>query len=389
MKNSLLLAFRYMAYYRVRTVILVVCLSIAAFLPLAVHVLVSYYNRVMIERAQATPLVIGAEGSEYDLVFGTVYFKGRLERRISMQEADDVRREGLAVAIPMYVRFTAGGHAIVGTTLDYFQFRGLQPANGTLPQMLGDVVLGATAARRLGLDVGDKLLSDDEELYDISSTYPLLMRVSGILEETGTADDMVVFADVRTTWIIEGIGHGHVGAQEVTDPMMLRAASGRNMVLSGAVVQHNEITPEALDSFHFHGERKDFPLTAVIVLPRDDKSATILKNRYGLREGVQAVVPRKVVEEMTGIVLRVKRFFDAVFVMVLASTALFLVLVVMLSLRIRQREFQTLHKIGCSRSTVFALQAAEVALLLAVSLTAAAALSGAMMWYVVRFDVLL
>ena len=389
MKHALLLAFRYTAYYRVRSAILVVCLSIAIFLPAAVHLLVGRYNRIMIERADRTPLVIGAHGSVYDLVLSTLYFKGRLRQHLTMAQVDVIRDGGLATPVPLYVRFTAGGRPIVGTTLDYFQFRELRARHGTLPQVLGDVVLGAAAARRLGLGVGDKLLSDDEKLYDISSSYPLLMRVVGVLEESGTADDLVVFADVKTTWIIEGIGHGHLDARSVTDPAMLRGASQDNLVMSGAVVQYTEITAEDLDSFHFHGDEETFPITAVIALPRDAKSATILKARYRLAEDAQAVVPRKVVRQMMDIVFRVKRFFDAVFAMVLASTVLFLLLVMLLSLRIRRREFQTLHKIGCSRSTVFALYAAEITLLLMASLAVAGAAMGGLVWYVARFDVLL
>ena len=389
MRHALLLALRYMLYHRVRTALLVVCVSIAMFLPLAVHVLVGTYNRIMIERSDATPLVVGATGSAYDLVLNTLYFKGRLDQRLTMADVKEISRSGLATPVPMYVRFTAGNLPVVGTSLDYFAFRKLTVAEGTLPQVLGDVVLGATAAERLGVGVGERILSDPEKLYDISSTYPLLMRVVGILAETGTADDMVLFTDVKTTWIIEGIGHGHADATKVTDPTLLTAASDSKIVMSAAVVKYTEITPDLLDSFHFHGREKEFPVSAIIALPHDAKSATILKARYRLSQTAQAVVPRKVVAEMMDVVTRVRRFLDAIFGMVLMSTVLFLVLVVLLSLRIRQREIQTLTKIGCSRWTVFAVQSSEIALLLAVSLAVAAALLGAVMWYVIRFDVLL
>ena len=389
MIHSLAMAFRYMRYHGVRTVILVVCLSVAWFLPLAVHLLVSYYNRIMIERADETPMVVGAKGSAYDLVLNTLYFKGRLEQRLSMAEARTIRAGGLATAVPMHVRFTTGGTPIVGTTLDYFAFRKLTVARGSLPRILGDVVLGSAAARRLGLDVGEKLLSDQEKVYDISSNYPLLMHVVGVLAESGTADDLVVFTDVKTTWIIEGLGHGHADARRISDPSLLTGVDGTNIVMSAAVMQYNEITPESLDEFHFHGDDREYSLSAIIALPHDAKSATIFKARYRLSEDAQALVPTRVVEAMMDIVSRVKRFFDAVFAVVVASTGLFLLLVVLLSLRIRRREFQTLHKIGCSRSTVFALQAAEIVLLLAAGLLVAGCMLGGMMWYVVRFDVLL
>ncbi len=102
-----------------------------------------------------------------------------------------------------------------------------------------------------------------------------------------------------------------------------------------------------------------------------------------------AVRPLETAEEMMDIVFLVQRFFDVVLSLVFASTVLLLTLVVLLSLRIRQREFETLHKIGCGRSTVFAIQACELTLLSGTSALLAASVAGIMMWYVVRFNVLM
>ena len=33
--------------------------------------------------------------------------------------------------------------------------------------------------------------------------------MSGVLEPTGTADDRVIFVDLKTSWIMAGHGHGH------------------------------------------------------------------------------------------------------------------------------------------------------------------------------------
>jgi putative ABC transport system permease protein len=359
------------------------------FLPAAVHVLVGYYNRIMIDRADQTPLVIGAKGSAYDMVLNTLYFKGRIEQRLTMAHADKASEDNLATIIPMYVAYRAEETPLIGTTFDYFSFRKLRVSRGTLPQVLGDVVLGAAAARKLGLAPGDKLKSDQEKVYDITSSYPLLMRVVGVLEETGTADDLVAITDIKTTWIIEGIGHGHTAAQKVTDPSLLLGATDTGVIMSPSVVDHPEVTPDLLDSFHFHGSSDEFPVTSLIALPHNAKSHTILKARYRESADAQAVVPKTVVRSMMDIVFRVKQFLDSIFVMVLVSTGLFLLLVVLLSLRIRKREFQTLSKIGSSRSTVLAVQVGEIALLLLTSAILSAAMLGGLMWYVVRFGVLL
>ncbi len=388
MKHVLPWVLRYLAYYRLRTAILLACLSITFFLPLAVHVLVEVYNRVMIRRAEQVPLLIGAAGSPRDLVLSALYFKGRLEPRLKMAQVAAVQDSGLAAAVPIYLRFTAGGRPIVGTTLDYFAFHDLRVREGTLPQILGDALLGAAVARDLGLRSGDRLLSDQEKVYDISSSYPLLMHVTGVLAETGTADDRVVFTDIKTVWIIEGIGHGHADARTITDPTLAAGMNEQNVSLTAAVAQYQEVTPATLASFHFHGNPDEFPLTAILAYPRDAKAATILKNRY--REGgAQAVVPAEVVAEIMDIVFRVKRFFEANFALVLASSSLFLVLVMALSLRIRRREFLTLYKIGCSRSRIVAIEAVEVALLLLASAAIAAGLTAALLQYAARSNLLL
>ena len=71
------------------------------------------------------------------------------------------------------------------------------------------------------------------------------------------------------------------------------------------------------------------------------------------------LVSREVVNELLGMVLRVKRFFDANFLLVTVSTTLFVGIVIMLSLRLRQREMKTMFKLGCARSTVALLQVTE------------------------------
>ena len=64
-------------------------------------------------------------------------------------------------------------------------------------------------------------------------------------------------------------------------------------------------------------------------------------------------------------------------------------LIVMLNLRIRARERETLFKIGCSRLTVVWLQTAELGLVIGLGLLIAAGLSGALYWYVVTSHVLI
>jgi putative ABC transport system permease protein len=375
MGRVLLLAWRYVAYHKVKTLILILGLTLTIVLPLAAHLLIAHFGSAWMARARATPLVVGARGNRFDLVLKTLYFGSAHVDTTHLSEVETIRAGALGEPIPLHLRYTARGYPIVGTTLGYFEFRGLRVARGTLPLRLGQAVLGATVAAELQLGPGDSLFSDQQSLYDIASTYPLKMHIAGVLEKSDTPDDQAVFIDLKTAWIIDGITHGHQDVAAATDDSVILQRTEENVVTNAAIVEYNEVTPENIDSFHTHAEPDELPLSTIIVRPRDPKSATLLKARYNVSETHRMLVPAEVVEELLGLVFRVKRFFDANFALIAVSTGLFIALVVLLSQRIRQREMETMFKIGCSRMTTFWLQAAELAIVLLISVVLAGVLS--------------
>jgi putative ABC transport system permease protein len=380
--RTLLLTWRYIMAHKLKSTILTVCVTATCFLPLAVHVMIEHYQRDLMARASATPLILGAKGNRYDLVLKSLYFTAENPEPIVMGSVYAVRDTGWASVLPLHVLFTARGNPIVGTTLDYFEFRRLKPAEGTFPLRIGDAVLGAAVAESLELHAGDWIITDQTSLYDIAAVYPLRMRVTGVLKPTGTADDHAVFVDVKTAWIIEGIGHGHTDLAETTDEQLILEARDGEVVGSPAVLEYTEITPANIAAFHFHGDASAFPLTAALVVPNDAKSGTLLMGRLGVSPTEQLLVPVDVVDELMGIVFQIKRFFDAAFAVICASTVLFVTLVVLLSLRIRRREMETMFKIGCSRLTIVRLQAAELGVIVVISLLVSTVLLAGLILFV-------
>jgi ABC-type Zn uptake system ZnuABC Zn-binding protein ZnuA len=259
--------------------------------------------------------------------------------------------------------------------LEYFDFRGLRVARGEGLTRVGDCVLGAAVAEKLGLKPGDKLMSDPENVFDLSGSYPVNMHIQGILEATGAADDGAIFADYKTEWIILGLMHGHQDVANM-DPNMLLGRDGSNVTASAAVLPFQEITDANIILFHTHGDESTFPVSAIIVVPRDTKSATILRGRYeDPNTTVQLLAPKQVIAETLDLVFRVKRFFDAQALLVGAAMALLLALVVLLSLRLRRGEMETMFKIGCARWMAFGMQAAEIAVVLVAGVAIAAVLT--------------
>jgi putative ABC transport system permease protein len=374
--GTLYLAWRYLAYHRLKTAILVTSITLILFLPVGLRVLVRQSSEQLTARAEATPLVVGARGSPLELVLNTLYFRSDDPRPIPHAEAARITGGGLARAIPMYVRFKARDRPIVGTTLEYFEYRDLRIAEGRSLAVLGECVLGSRVASALGVGPGDHVVSSPENVFDLAGVYPLKMRVAGVLEFSDSPDDDAIFADLKTTWIIEGFGHGHADLARPESAAGVLSREGNRITANASVVQYNEITPENIDSFHFHGDLVNYPVTAVVVVPPDAKASALLQGRYQADdEPLQIVRPTTVMDELLATVLTVQRFVVAGAFVVGAATLATASLVFLLSLRLRRREIETLFKIGGSRVAVWTVMASEIVAVLVAGVVAAGGLT--------------
>lgn len=362
------LGMRYVQRNRGKVTLLIAAFTLVWLLPLSIGLLVKRAETQLRARAVETPLLLGKTGSALELTFNGLYFTKPAIATLPYRQVEEVRESGLAEAIPLYARFSASGYRIVGTSLEYFDFRGLEYAEGRPLLRLGECVIGATVAEREGLKEGDSLISSPETLFDLAGVYPLKMKVVGILAPSATPDDGAVFVDPKTTWIIEGLGHGHVEAAESSADQQLKADDSEAVKLNASVVQYNEVTPENAASFHFHGEIGDNPFTSIIVIPNDAKSQAIIKGRYAASEALQLISPEEEMDELFATVFSVQQLVLWLLGVVGAATLLIGGLVFLLSHRLRREEFGHLRRIGADTATLRALIAFEAGFVILSSL---------------------
>ena len=357
MRHAFYLAACYLSFHRARSLTLIACLSLMAALPVGLHQMLEEGQQQMRARALSTPLLLTPSGSAVDTTLAVLNFSGRDLPTVSIGTLNALQDTGWGMTLPIFSRFKVQGQALIGVTLDYFDFRGLQLAAGDTLTLLGDCVLGAEAARALNRRIGDVLLTAPENLFDLAGVFPLKLHVAGVLAPSGTADDAAIFIDLKTSWILEGLGHGHSAPSKPGE-----STAG----LSEARLRtYTEITPDNIDSFHFHGDPNQYPITAGIIVPRDPRSSTLIKGRFVDQQSpVRLIEPRLVVQELMDSFFRITRLFDGVILAVSAATLLALGLVFSLSLRLRRREMETSRHIGCSRLFGVKLVLAELVLLL-------------------------
>jgi putative ABC transport system permease protein len=369
MKQSLYLAYRYLVFHKFRTLVLITAIGLIIFLPVGLQRLITDSEKQMMSRAESFPLIVGAKGSSTDLVINAIYFQHQEMDQLDMEAGRLLNETHLGYSIPLLTVFKAREFPIIGTSLDYFEFRNLKIEAGRNLQFVGECVIGSSVAEELNLYPGDSIISSPENYFDLDGVYPLKMTIVGILDKSGSADDKAVFTDLKTNWIIMGLGHGHQDVTKLQDSTLIMQRDSANVTTTAKLFIYNEIDGENMDSFHFHGDTDTYPVSAFIFVPEDEKSSTILRGRFESDElQNQIVIPTKVVEHLLQSIFRIKHIFNTVFILVGFATLLILALIVTLSLRLRKDEINTMFTMGSSSYKTFEILGLELIILIVLSM---------------------
>lgn len=360
MSGSICLAWRYVCHHRGTTAILITAITLVAYLPAALEVIVNNAERHFRSRSVSTPLVVGPRGSQLELVLASLYFDKPYEAFLSMEDLKGIEDQEMGQEIPLHLRYATRDCPIVGTTAHYFPLRDLRIARGDLWNMLGECVIGAHAAERLNVQIGSRLPVSATSAFVLDSP-PLRLRVVGILAPSETPDDEAIFVHLRTSWIMEGLGHGHVTGSKHGSP---------------EAALYTDITQENAESFHFHGEETDFPISAIVVVPGSTKNETLLLGQYLSSDNTaQITQPQKVIDSLLAKVVMVHSYMIALIAVVTLVTLLTIALVIALSIRLRREEVTTISKMGCSRGAIASMLASQLLIILTVSAVVATALT--------------
>lgn len=360
MKDALFLALRYLRSSPWRTLTLIFCTSIAMILPINTVVAVQILTNKLQQRGLDTPILVGQKGDDFDLTMNALYFKGEIGDPISMAVYEQVDAMNAGLSIPLYIKHSASRTPIVGTSIDYLDARKLTISQGRPFALLGEVVVGAAVADVFQAQVGDTVRSDLQNLYNIAGSYPMNLKIVGILNSVGTVDDLGIFADVRTVWALDGLLHGH---DKVNTSNALNAnQNAENLEATAAIFMFPELNDDNRSTFHLHGDESEMPLSSVLVFPRNQQSHDILLGHFALSEQVQAMKPSKVVDDILEIVLQIQQGLTVYFVALFLSTTAFFVLVLGLSLQLRRTELELIRRIGGSKATIRNMIAAELSL---------------------------
>ena len=161
-------------------------------------------------------MVVGAKGSPTQLILSSIYHIDAPTGNISKREVEQVLKNPMVESmIPLAYGDSYKGYRILGTTPAYLElYQGSLEEGRSIKADL-EVVIGATVAERLGLQVGSHfhgthgMNEEDTEHQHESHAY----QVVGVLERSGLVIDQLIISNIESVWEIHN-EHQHEEGEE-------------------------------------------------------------------------------------------------------------------------------------------------------------------------------
>ncbi|QDV05351.1 outer membrane-specific lipoprotein transporter subunit LolC [Planctomycetes bacterium Poly30] len=203
---------RSLRQHAVSTLITVVAAGLASGLVMSVFT-VSEQSKVAFTGGDiGYDAVLGAKGSPLQLVLNTVYHLETSPGNIPWAVYEETKaRPDVRYAIPYAVGDNLRGYRIVGTTSEIFDVFEYQRGKGfdfdrgrAFSDDRMEAVLGAKAAKDLGLDIGSEFRPSHGVRFQPGTEHAEVYVVTGVLEATNTPADQVVWIPIEGIYRMEG-----------------------------------------------------------------------------------------------------------------------------------------------------------------------------------------
>ena len=192
-------AIKNMAIKKVKIVLIVISIVISACVALLAYNISEQVDDGFKSTAAYYDIIIGPAGSSTQLAMNTMFFTDKPLGTISYEYVEDLRAD---MRINTVVPFTMGdsynGTKIVGTEPVFLD--GKELSEGEMFEAKFECVVGSAVAKKYGLSIGSELVTSHglAEGGHAHESNPL--RVVGILKQTNTSYDNVIFTAVETVW---------------------------------------------------------------------------------------------------------------------------------------------------------------------------------------------
>lgn len=299
-------------------------------------------------------LVIGAKGSPLQLVTSSIYHADSPTGNVPVGGLTAFARPGhplIAEAVPLALGDSYQGRRIVGTTATFYAWYEAKAAQGQLPKRAFEVAVGARAAERTGLRLGDNFKSvhglDDNP--DLAHADAKSFRVSAVLEPTGLVIDELIVTPLETIWAVHDT-HPHEEEEEFEE-----LSPGHDQEAS-----HDHDHEPVAEMSPINGQewylQRDRSITALLAKFSARNTATLnFARNLNENTDLMAASPPVVMAQFSEQVAGAEAVIRALGGVILIASVLSLLVILLNALRERTGDLALLRSLGATPGFVFML----------------------------------
>jgi hypothetical protein len=272
MNTSQQLALAHLCQHKGKASVISIILALLIFLPTFTLSSLYLLQKKLTERAQKTPLLLAPAQGKAESLLHHLHFQLQDDPiEFTPTDSFDLFDGSPLDAIPIFLAhqiLSKDGRLrapLLCSHAMYLEFRKLAISSGKKPEHPAEIVIGSQLAKKWSVNLGDHLRTSPHRLLDLSKAHQLELLVVGILEPTGGPEDLLAITPLETAWIKLGLGHGHPKENLKGVPKTL------HMSIHSEQKGYRRINQNNREEIHFHQPKSLLPLTAMILLPADEK----------------------------------------------------------------------------------------------------------------------
>lgn len=365
---------------RATVLLTVVSIMVSVYVLMAVEHLKVQAKDSFSRGVSGVDLIVGGRTGSLNLLLSSVFRMGNTSTSISWQSVEALEKhKQVKWVIPIALGDSHKGYRVLATDQEYFEHfkygdkQALEFISGqqwAVNTEQAQVVIGAEVARKLGYQIGDKLiLSHGTGITSFTHHDGLPFTLVGILKATGTPVDQTL----------------HIRLEDMV--RMHESPAKQNQHRSAGVQAHSEDEHEHHHDEHKHDEDKhdehkhdehhehaghahDVEKVSAVLLGLKAKFSTLMVQKYVndfQTEPLMAVIPGVALTELWRLMGSVEVALQVISVLVLLAALLGLVTMLLASMQERMRELSILRALGASPWFIFVLIELEVLLITTVA----------------------
>jgi putative ABC transport system permease protein len=316
--------------------------------------------------------IIGGKGSQYQLVLNTVFHIERPLQNIPYKFLEDLQNKYTPVLesmVPVCMGHDYKKYPAIATTQDYFdkltymgdeKYRFAQGRNFQ-DENFYEAVIGETAARWLGLKVGDTIKPVAPSEKNDPHAHPDFTIV-GILDHTGTSNDRAIFLNIEGFWRCPA--HNPTSVTTATGVAEKEAAKSPGE--TAAAHEEHETADHEHDADHDHEHAINREVSAILVCTKSNipHAAELMEATVNNGPVAQAVRPVRVISDLlASIIGNIRLVLMILAVLVVCEAGIGIMVSMYNSMSDRKHDIAIMRALGASRFTVMTIILLESILL--------------------------